>query len=293
MKASNYSSRIAIEAAISICLLGCVPVAVKFVSANTYTIGIARLSFAVMCSYLMLRSRRGACSIPLKQWCVLLSLGMLFGLHWLTLFLSIKTASASIASIGLSTYGVHLIILGWLFRKNAVTLIDIVAVVLATIGSIVVIPEFTLENNTTQGVCLSVISGFFYAVLPIIHQKNPQISSSVRAFGQFLFAFIFFIAFFPLTDWDLHFKDWMGLLFLAVGCTFIAHTLWVRVTTVLSTITTSVISYLVVPVSLVLSYLLLHEPMGFSKLSGAAIIITANLVGLSSQWKRDAFMAKS
>jgi drug/metabolite transporter (DMT)-like permease len=54
-----------------------------------------------------------------------------------------------------------------------------------------------------------------------------------------------------------------------------------------------VISYLVVPISLLLSYVLLGEPMGVSKLSGAAIIILANLVGLRSQWKRDVFTAES
>jgi drug/metabolite transporter (DMT)-like permease len=54
-----------------------------------------------------------------------------------------------------------------------------------------------------------------------------------------------------------------------------------------------VISYLVVPVSMLLSYGLLHEPIGFSKLSGATIIIVANLVGLSSQWKKNALLAKT
>ena len=177
------------DAAISISLLGCVPVAVKFVSANTYTIGIARLTVAALGSYVMLRKKRRMLSISFKNWLILLSLGLLFGLHWLTFFLSIKIASAAIASIGLSTYGVHLI--------NAVTLTDALAVILAIIGSIIVIPDFTLENNTTQGICLSVISGLFYASLPIIHQKNPQLSSSIRAFGQFLFALIFFPIFFP------------------------------------------------------------------------------------------------
>lgn len=125
-----------------------------------------------------------------------------------------------------------------------------------------------------------------------IHQRNPQVSISVRALGQFLFAFIFFLAFTPLTDWRLSFNDWGGLIFLAVACTFIAHTLWVRVTTVLSTVTISVISYMVVPIALLLSYILLNEPMGTAKLTGAAIIIFANLVGISSQWKRNAFRAK-
>ena len=292
-KKTSALSTLFIEAAISIGLLGCVPVAVKYISANTYTIGIVRLGVATFCSYWIFQKKSGIGSIPARGWLILLGLGVLFGLHWMTFFLGIKISSASIASIGLSTYGIHLTILGWIFHKTRVTLTDILAIILAIIGSILVIPKFTLENNTTLGLCLSILSGFFYASLPIIHQKNPQLSSSERAFGQFVFAFIFFLAFFPMTDWHLYFSDWMGLLFLAVACTFIAHTLWVRVTSGLSTVTTSVISYMVVPVSLLLSNVLLGEPLGLSKLSGATIIILANLVALKDQWNRKAFMAES
>jgi len=226
-----------------------------------------------------------------KDWRVLVSLGAFFALHWLTFFTSIKISSASIAAIGLYTYGIHLIFLGWFFRKATVKATDILAIVMAVFGSVLVVPEFTLQNSTTLGLCMSILSGFFYACLPIIHQKNPQVPISVRALGQFLFAFIFFLVFYPLTDWHLSFNDWGGLIFLAVACTFVAHTLWVRVTTVLSTVTISVISYMVVPIALLLSYILLNEPMGIAKLTGAAIIVFANLVGISSQWKRKAFKA--
>src|SRR3712207_8980555 len=52
----------------------------------------------------------------------------LFFAHWLTLFFAIKASSASIAAIGQSTYGVHLLLLGALFVDHRPRLSDIVAV---------------------------------------------------------------------------------------------------------------------------------------------------------------------
>ena len=280
-----------LEAAISLFLFGCVPVTIKYISANAFTIGVFRLGTASLCLLIFLRMRGEIFRIGLRDLLVLAALGSLFGAHWMAHFLSIKIFSASIASIGLSTYGVHLIMLGWFFRKNKVHFTDLIAVLLAAVGSILIIPEFSLSNHTSLGAGLGILSGLFYATLPVIHQKYAGITHSMRAFGQFFFGFLFFLLFFPMTEWSLPPQDWLWLLFLGLVCTFIAHTLWVRVTTVLPTITTSVIFYFFVPIAMILSYLIVHEPMSLGKIMGAALVIAGNIVGLYKQWKREALIA--
>ena len=91
-----------------------------------------------------------------------------------------------------------------------------------------------------------------------------------------------FLFFLPLSDWHLSSYDWLGLLFLGIMCTLVSHTLWVRLTTVLSTRTTSVIYYLYVPVSLVLSVLALDERVDAAMIAGAGLIILANVIGVLS-----------
>jgi drug/metabolite transporter (DMT)-like permease len=279
------------EAGISLFLFGCVPVTIKYISANAFTIGVFRLGTASLCLLLFLRIKGAFFRIRMRDLSVLAILGLLFGSHWMTHFLSIKISSASVASIGLSTYGVHLIMLGWFFRKNRIHITDLIAVFLAALGSILIIPEFTLSNDTSLGAALGIISGLFYAILPVIHQKYAGITHSMRAFGQFFFGFLFFLLFFPMTEWNLPRQDWLWLIFLGLVCTFIAHTLWVRVTTVLSTITTSVVFYLFVPITMILSYFILDEPMTVGKITGAILVVAGNMVGLYKQWKREALIA--
>jgi drug/metabolite transporter (DMT)-like permease len=72
----------------------------------------------------------------------------------------------------------------------------------------------------------------------------------------------------------------LGLLFLGIMCTLISHTLWVRVTTTLSTKTTSVIYYLYVPVSLILSVVVLDERVDTAMIAGAGLIMLANVLGV-------------
>ena len=222
---------------------------------------------------------------------VCFALGLFFALHWLTYFLSIKVSSASISAISLSTYGIHLIVLGWIFQKTRVSSADVLAVLLAILGSALVVPEFSLKNDVTLGIVLGVISGLSYAFLPIIQQRSPDISTSTKALGQFVVALLFFLFLWPLSDWHFPAAEWLALIFLGVICTFVGHTMWVRVTTKLSTVTTSIISYLYVPSAMLLSCMILDEHISLPMILGAALIIGGNLLALCSQWKRTAILS--
>jgi drug/metabolite transporter (DMT)-like permease len=280
------SLRIAVEAGVALLFFGSIAVVVKFVSANAFTIGIARLGITVgiLLPFLLLTKRlRGVSLADVRPLAIM---GVFFALHWLTFFFSIKVGSASIATIGLSTYGVHLVVLGWFFNRNRATRVDLLVLALAIAGTILVVPEFSIQSKGVIGLGLGMLSGFFYAFLPILHQKHSHLPASTRALGQFVFAFVVFLMFWPLSDWNLSTRDWSGLLFLAVMCTLVSHTIWVRVTTTLSTRTTSVIYYLYVPVSLILSVVVLDERVDAAMIAGAVLIILANVLGVFHHVKR-------
>lgn len=276
----QFSPRTAIEAAIALFFFGCIAAAVKFVSANAITIGIARLGITVviLLPFLLITKRLGGFSVSDIR--PLAVMGVFFALHWLSFFFGIKIGSASIATVGLSTYGVHLVVLGWFFRRTKPTRVDFLVIALAAAGNVLVVPEFNLRNDGAIGLGLGVLSGFFYAFLPILHQRYAHIPALTRALGQFVFALVVFLLLLHFSDWRLSMQDWAGLLFLAILCTLLSHSLWVRVTTVLSTRTTSVIYYLYVPVSLILSVAVLGERVDVPMIAGAGLIIVANIVGV-------------
>lgn len=280
MNNQHVTARTIIEAAVALFFFGCIAVAVKFVSANAITIGIARLgiTIALLFPFLLFTKRLG--KLTPADLRILALMGICFALHWLAFFFSIKIGSASIATVGLSTYGVHLMMLRWFFDHSRITATDLLVLTLAVTGTVMVVPGFRVGSQQVAGLGLGILSGFCYALLPVLQQRNTHLPALTRALGQFVFALVVFLLFWPLSNWDLTTTDWLGLLFLGIFCTLVSHTLWVRLTTVLPTKTTGVIYYLFVPVSLILSTLVLDEEVDAWMVSGAALIIAANIVAV-------------
>jgi drug/metabolite transporter (DMT)-like permease len=275
--------RIGIEAAITLILMALVPVGIKLTAATPITIAVFRLAVAVVMMVAFLRPKSLSELFQKKALLPLILIGFFFALHWITYFLSIKKATASIGLLGMSTYGIHLIFLGWGIRKHKPGPFDILALILATAGTYFIIPEFSLTNNITVGILLGVFSGFCFALLPVLHQQYSFIPERARILGQFLFALLTFSFFLPVTDWQLESMDWWVLLYLAVGGTFIAHSLWVRVTTSVSTTVSSLIFYLIIPMTMLISHFLLEEPMPFQKIAGAVLIVSGNVVSFAGK----------
>ena len=241
------------EALIAVALFGCIPVLVKLVSANPWTIGVVRLSVATT-GLVLVMAARGTLQAPARADLARLAvIGFLFFGHWLTYFLAIKTSTASIGAIGLSTYGVYLLLLGAAFGHGRLHLIDVAAVLLAIAGAVTIVPGLDLRDDVTIGLALASLSALLYATLPILHQRWAHMTSSTRALGQFGFALAFFLLFLPKTEWSLSRIDWAGLGFLAIGSTLIGHSLWVGVTTRLSPYATSILYYGNLPFAIVLS----------------------------------------
>jgi drug/metabolite transporter (DMT)-like permease len=276
------SLRTAVEAFVTLLLFGCIPVAVKMVSANPYTIGFFRLTLATLVLGAIMAARGQLRRLPPRDIGRLAIIGFLFAAHWLTLFIAVKTSTASIGAIGLSTYGVDLLLLGALFGRERLRPIVVAAVLLAAAGAVLVVPSFDLRDKTALGMLLACLSALLYASLPLLHQRWSHIPTPMRTLGQFGFALLFFSLFVTRTRWDLTPRDWAGLLFLAIGVTLIGHSLWVRVTTRLSPSVTSVLYYGNIPIAIALGVLVLGDPVTARTLLGAAMIVGGSVVGLAT-----------
>ena len=271
------SSRVPLlKAIVALTLLGTVPASVRLIGFNTYSIGILRVSFAILAFGIFLGIKGELKKIPKKDYRALALIGVLFGTHWLTYFWSIKWASASLGVLSFSSYGIHLAVLGWLFGTSRVSKLDVAGVVLGIVGCFLIFPVYSFESEQTMGVVSGIISGFIYALLPILHQKNSHIPSIVRTFGQFLFGFPIFLLFFQKANWSTEPFDWMIILHLGVFCTIIAHVCWVQASTELSTAALSVVHYLYVPIGVFFSWLLVSEVLTSRMLLGAGLILTGN-----------------
>ena len=269
---------VGVEAAITLILMAGIPVFIKFTSANALTIGVFRLAVAATLLILFFKPVTLFSLLRKRMIVPLILIGLFFAMHWITYFLSIKKATASIGLLGMSTYGIHLIFLGWIFRDHKPSSWDFVALTFAMLGTYYIIPEFSFKNNIAVGVALGILSGFCFAVLPILHQHYKNIPEKLRIVGQFSFGLVFFLFFLPQTNWQLQRVDWWALLFLAIPGTVIAHSLWIRVTTHLPTTVSSLIFYLIVPMTMLISHFWLGEEMPMQKIVGATLVVAGNII---------------
>jgi drug/metabolite transporter (DMT)-like permease len=268
-------------------LFGSVPACIKLIHVDSYALGIWRLSLAAIgMSALVMAQGRSAAAILAevrRHWPVLAAVGVCFGLHWLTYFQSIKIANASIGALGFSTCGVQLPLLGWLYGFGRPSWAAIVGVALAMAGSILAVPEYTAQGGEALGMAVGVLSGTFYAIVPMLHQRHAHLDHELRTWAQFVFALPVFLVTIPAANWSpISTRDFWLIIHLGLVVNLIGHYLWVQVSTELPLTLTSALGYLQLPASLAFNVVLTDERLTISTLLGAALIIAGNLLALGT-----------
>lgn len=255
-----------------------VPVLIRYTQANEATIGIVRLAIGASGLALFLVFKRTQQQLSRKEWGWLVFLGFVFAIHWYSYFRSIKLADASLAAIGVATFGIHLLLLSAFILKEKLSVIDWLAVLIAFAGIYIASPDLAIDSDKLIGFLIAVLSGFLYACLPLINRQLSHLPTNTRGLGQFGFALVFFLMLLPQADFTLTTVDWVSLAILGVVCTLIAHTLWIKVSTELPANFTAVIYYGYVPLAMVMGYFFLGESITWQKVVGALLIIGANIL---------------
>lgn len=292
LSVSSRGTSVIAEAILALIMFSWIPIAIKAIESDPLTIGVGRLGIAVGVLTFMFRHRIKLRTIGRTGWLHMMLLGFVFALHWYTYFLSIKLSTAATATIAMSSYGLFLLLFTKIKGHRRIKLSDFLLITLAVSGNILVIPDFSLDNDITLGLLVGISSAALFAMLPLLHQRDLGLSDTQRSYGQFLFAGICFAFALPATDFSLDSKSWLLMGFLGlVGV--VAHSMWVRVTTRLSTVATSTIYYIGVPLAMGMSMLMLGEEIASKTWLGAGIIISANLTGLVSLHRRQEILHKS
>jgi len=260
----------------AILTMSAVPVLIKSTEANSVTIGIARLTIAVLAFAPVIVYRRKLFRLEGAQYRQLLVIGLVFGVHWLAYFISIKLATATIAALTILTFSVQYLILAWLFNGERVSAVEWIAIAFCFAGCVIVAPEMSLGTDVTLGILVGLFSALLYAALPLLHQRASAIDTTERAFGQFLFALPVFLPLASFANWSLDITDVYQLLVLGLLCTVVSHTLWVKATTELPAIWSSMIYFLYLPGAFVGAVLFLDEPVTTAKLVGCSIVLSSS-----------------
>ena len=271
--------------------MGSIPVWIRMVHASSLVIGVARLTAGLLLTLVVFYPRidirrlwpwsGGDEQGAERYWLPIV--GLLFGIHWFTYFESIQRSSATLGILALSTYGIHVTWMGAVFSTRRPSLRDWIGVGVAICGAWLCLPAIEVNAGAFWGFVLGMVSALFYAALPLIHQRIAHVSHSTRAAGQFLYAWLLFLPTAPSQSWNMSSQDWWLLAVLGILCTFVAHNLWISITTEVRPATSGMIYYLSLPVTIGLETVLLKRPPTWTQLCGAALILSGNAFAL---WSR-------
>src|SRR5262245_32276396 len=156
-----------------------------------------------------------------REWVAMAAMGVLFGLHWLTYFLSIKVGSASIGTLGFSTYGAQLPFLGWLFGFGRPRAAAVFGAVLALVGTWLCVPTGGWGGAAAIGLAIGVVSGGSYALLPLLHQRHAHMDHEIRTWAQFMFGLPVFGVLAPWSHWTFGWSDFWLVIHLGLVVTLI------------------------------------------------------------------------
>jgi len=270
------NTRLILTGVIAVLSMSVVPVLVKSSVSNEFTIGISRLGIAVLLFTPLALWRGSLLTLNGRQWRQLLVIGLVFGFHWLTYFASIKLATAAIAALTIITYSVQYLILAYIFNGERVAPVEWLAIAVCFAGCVVVSPEISLENDISLGIAVGLLSALLYAAMPLLHQRAKGIGTIERTWGQFAFALLVFLPFWTSTSWVFDSTELYRLLALGTVCTIISHGLWVKASTELPAIYSSMIYYLYLPGALIGSVVFLGEEVTPVKLLGCAMVFASS-----------------
>ena len=135
-------------------------------------ITLFRTAIAAVALALIIKFQGDAIALKSRRdYMIALVLGVSVGLHWVTYFYSMQLAGVAVGMLSFFCYPVVTVFLEPLFSKSRPHRRDIACGLLVFVGVYLLVPELTLQNETTLGVIIGVISGILFAIRNVLHKR--------------------------------------------------------------------------------------------------------------------------
>jgi drug/metabolite transporter (DMT)-like permease len=284
----RQSGRGLLSANIAVLFFGVAGVLGKLSTLPSPLIVLGRVFFAspvllALCLFqrLPLRPRRS------RDGFILLGLGALLALHWTTFFQSIAVSNVAIGLLSFSSFPLFTTALEPLLLHQRLSRIHIIASLLIVPGIYLLVPSFTLQNQTTLGVFWGVLSGATFALLSVANrwlgEKYPSLVISLYQDGVATIILLPALFLTPSASSLWAPRELLILLFLGVICTALAHTLFIASLRHMTAQSASLVASLEPVWGIVFGIFLLQELPTTTALLGGVLIIGAVLLpGISA-----------
>lgn len=261
----------------SVLIFGLTALFSKIISLSAVEITLVRSVFAVLsiALYILLLKE----SLFLKRWrdyWIAFILGLLLGSHWVTYFHAMQVSSIAIGIIALYTYPVMTVFLEPFFHGEWPHIKDIISAVVVLLGIYLLVPEFVINNQTTQGVFWGVLSAFLFAMRNIIHGHYFKRYPARHAlFYQSIFIVFLLLPFSGHKIFEVNSQQWLQLMLLGIFFTALPHTLYANSLLHLKAKTVGLIGCMQVFYGTLFAAIFLTELPDLKTIAGGFIVISA------------------
>lgn len=220
-----------------------------------------------------------------SRWQLLLLSAAMMSFNWITLFEAYRYTTVATATLCYYMAPIFVTLISPILLKERLTARKLLCVFLALAGMVFVsgVPQSGLPGpSEAKGILLALCSAALYAGVILINKYLAGVPAYDRTLLQLAGAAAVMIPYILLTE-DLSAMSVTPLgavllLIVAVFHTGWCYALYFGSMTVLSAQTVALFSYIDPIVAILLSALLLKEPLGWSGILGAALVLGSTLV---------------
>lgn len=238
-----------------------------------------RMMFASIALLILFLSTKKISKTSFHDAIVLMGVGGIIALHWVTFYGSIKYANVSVSLVCFSAIGFFSAILDPLISKRKFEWMELLLGCMVIIGIYLM---FHFDPRFRTGILFGIVSSLLAAVFPILNKKmmqkhQPETITLYEMSGGFLILSVllpFYLAYSPPQYILPTLADFLWLLVLSLFCTVLAFNLSVRSLSKISPFTVN-LSFNLEPVyGIALAFIFFKEykEVGLSFYLGIAII---------------------
>ena len=261
-------------------IFGTIPLFVRLIPLGSAEIALWRAALASFCiiAYFALRGKKLKFSQYRGKMGLLLLSGAVMGINWVTLFESYRHTSVSVATLIYYTAPILVTVASAVFMREKISRFQALCMGMTMLGLVLIVnPAGGGGGSAWLGILLALISAILYATVIMINRFIKDVPGVQRTLLQFGAAVMVLFPYVLLTGgMRIGSIDIMGMLsLLAIGAihTGLAYCLYFEAIRTLKGREIAILSYIDSVLAVLLSALLLHEPLAPVQVLGGAMIL--------------------
>ena len=271
----------------AILIYGTLGVFVRLVALPSSLIALARSGIGTLFLLLLMAIKRqppGFAAIR-RNWKPLLLAGALLGFNWVAMFEAYRYTTVAVATLCTYMNPVIIVTGAAIFLHERLTLRKIVCVLVALVGMVFVsgvTASGLPTGSSATGILLGLLTAVLYGIIVLSNKTLRDISAYDRTAAQLLIATFVLLPYCLLTEnlsaLTISAQQIGLLLVLGIVHTGFAYSLYFGSMQTLPAQTLAILSYLDPVTAVLLSALVLHEPLHSYEIIGAVCILGAAIV---------------